>query len=78
MKYHVQFLDKDLKGNTVDAMGSDGVFILDGRNTLETMMNDAVDRKHQLRIVHKYVGWSIRQGDRLDNATEIARYEELN
>jgi hypothetical protein len=84
MKYHVQFLEQSIVDNglLVEALGSDGVFILDGRNTLETMKEDAMDRLRALRKVRKFVGFVIKEGNRFDRAacifteTDIAIYTE--
>ena len=35
----------------VDCMGSDGVFIIDGRNKLSTMINDCLERIERLKNV---------------------------
>jgi len=72
MTAYVQFLTKNLKGQTVEACGSDGVFILDGRNCLDTMINDAYEQKHKLRFVQKhYVGFEIRKGARFESYTVV-------
>ena len=73
MTHYIQFKDKDLKGNVVDAIGTDGVFILDGRNGLNTMFQDGMKRMLQLRRVHKYVGFVVMKGSRFDNSKEIMR-----
>ena len=71
MKYHVQFLQESItcENEVVEALGSDGVFILDGRNSLATMIQDAADRMYQLRNIHKYVGYIIKKGERFGNCT---------
>jgi hypothetical protein len=73
MHTHVQFLEKNLNGDIRDACGSDGVFILDGRNNLPTFIYDARNRAKQLSRVSHFVGFSIRCGARLDNCREIYR-----
>lgn len=75
MKAFVQFLDKDLSGKIGDACGSDGVFILDGRNNFDTMINDAYERIKQLRKIHTFAGFEIRKGTRLENYKTM--YKEL-
>lgn len=64
MKYHVQFLEESIvdKNITVEAYGSDSVFILDGRNTLVTMVNNAKEQMKRLNGIHKYVGFIIKEG----------------
>ena len=66
MKYHVQFLTTSVvnKNIVVEALGSDAVFILDGRNNLTTMIEDAKLRMKQLASVQNYVGFVIKQGAR--------------
>jgi len=74
-KYFVQFKElRSYKWNNaanklervapyyIDACGSDGVFILDGRNALETMENDAIERAHKLSKVKSYDRYEIRKG----------------
>ena len=46
----------------VDATGSDGVFILDGRNNIYTMRADAKERAHKFRFIHKYTHAKIMKG----------------
>jgi hypothetical protein len=67
MKYFVQFLhirENELHEN----LGSDGVFILDGRNNLNTMKCDAQERMFKLRNVSKIDGYRIMEGERFTNA----------
>ncbi len=63
MKYFVQFKTTDLAGNLIDAAGSDGIFVLDGRNDLGTMVQDVYDRIEKLRFVKKYKFFEIHKGD---------------
>lgn len=59
MKAYVQFMSKGR-----ESLGSDGVFILDGRQKLETWKKDARKRKHQLRFVAPYIdGFKIMEGN---------------
>ncbi len=83
MKYFARFLTlssgktfKDGKMITVEkfpteAIGSDGVFILDGRNNLETMKIDAKKRIEQLKNIHTFIGFKIMKGERFIDAKEI-------
>lgn len=75
-KYFAQFFDKNLDGELVEAMGSDGVFILDGRNDMRTWEDDASDRIYKLRNVQKYHGYQIRYGSftQYRNLSAIKRY----
>ena len=71
MKYYVQFTHvrkNEMKRN----LGSDGVFILDGRNSLDTMKVDAMIRMNQLRNVACIDGYRIIKADRFtDEGTVI-------
>jgi hypothetical protein len=71
MKVYAQYLTKDLNGNIVEAMGSDSVFILDGRNKPDTMINDSLIRMNQLRNIHPdYIGFRIYQGERIQDGNQ--------
>lgn len=88
MKYYAQFLtlssgQKFNEGKMitvekfpVDALGSDGVFILDGRNSLNTMKTDAKKRIEQLKNVRTFVGFKIMKGERFTNSKEV--YKQVN
>ncbi len=58
--HYVQFLV-----NGEEAIGSNGVFILDDRDNLRTMIFDSKERGRKLtRHMHKnYDGFSIRKGN---------------
>ena len=42
--------------------GSDSVYVLDGRNTIDNMREDAKDRIYKLRFVQRYNGFKICYG----------------
>lgn len=67
MKYWVQFLTPSATDKTqlVDALGDTGVFILDGRNSSETMRRDALRRAQCLEHWKKYAAYRIVSGPRL-------------
>jgi len=46
MKYYVQFLTLNSKNKIVRALGSDEIFILDERNNVNTMLEDAHKRMY--------------------------------
>ena len=46
----------------VDATGSEGVFILDGRNSIYTMRADAKERAYRLRLIHNFTHAKIMKG----------------
>ena len=73
MRTYVQFLDIDLKKKLTEAMGTDGVMIVDGRKHLQHHICDAQIRMHRLRKIHSYVGYRIMKGERFDNS--ICTYE---
>lgn len=90
MKYYAQFQTessgqafKDGKMINVtkfpiDALGSDGVFILDGRNSLCTMKEDAKQRMQQLSKVRSFIGFKIMQGERFTKSKEIYNSLEIS
>ncbi len=71
MKYHVQFLAVGLYGELGEACGSDGVFILDGRNKLDTMIEDAHKRMQELSKVRSFIGFRIYKGQRFGEGREM-------
>jgi hypothetical protein len=73
MKYYAEFLTTDLKGNTVTALGSEGVHVLDGRLRLESMIEDTKFqmRKFQRTVHPDYCGFQIRKGERFEDKNPI-------
>jgi len=68
MTHYLQFLVVDNNKRLSDLLGSDGVFILDGRNNLNTMKADAQLRMHRLRFVQPHIiGYKIVKGTRFDD-----------
>lgn len=60
MKAYVQFLTLDTKNGVCDLLGSDGVFILDGRNKVRTWIEDAHIQRDRLKNVQPdIVGYKI-------------------
>lgn len=51
-----------LDGTLNDATGSDGIYFLDGRNKISTMIADANKRITQLSAVKNYKYFEIRRG----------------
>ena len=72
---YVQFYTTGcMTGKEIECSGSDGVFILDGRNRLDIMIQDAKDRIRQLRFVKSdIVAFSICKGDRFSDSREVYR-----
>jgi len=67
MKYYVRFMQEGTTGELVERLGSDGVFVLDGRNSIGTMIRDARRRMVQLVSITDIVGFKIMQGSRFAN-----------
>ena len=67
MKYYTQFTHVENKKTVVDNLGSRGVYILDGRNTLTSMKCDSLVRMNRLKKVSKIDGYKIIKSDRFDN-----------
>lgn len=77
MRYWVQFLQESSgyipgtippqfgEKKLIDACGDSGVFILDGRNSSETMRQDALKRAQRLQHWRKYPAFRICSGPRL-------------
>lgn len=64
MKYYVQFKKYNLANEISDCLGTDGVYILDGRNKLNTMIVDAFEQIYRLRRVQKgIIGFVIHKGN---------------
>ena len=76
MKYHTQFLVKYTpEGEIQELLGSDGVYILDGRNHIGTMIKDSLERIEKLKNVQKkIVGFKIMKGPRFGDCTEIHKW----
>ena len=53
-----RFSDEHIK--PIPMCGSDSVYILDGRNNLDTMISDAEKRVEKMRTIHPYIcGYKI-------------------
>ena len=79
MRYWVQFLQHPLKApdyvsidhsRWIDATGDRSVFILDGRNSQETMRTDALKQAQRMEHWEKYPAFQLCKGDRLFNETK--------
>ena len=71
MKYYAQFYrPSDTTSNSkTEMLGSDSVFILDGRNKLLTMIADARKRMHQLKGVRNdIIAFTINRGERFSKS----------
>jgi len=75
MKLYAQFLEIDLAGKLSEACGSDGVLVLDGRKSANSLTVDIEMQWHKLSKLHKYVGYRIYRGGRFsDNNTLVKQY----
>ena len=63
MKAYVQFYQTDLAGNLQEACGSDGVYILDARQSTATHIEDACIRAMVLSRVKRFEAFKIMKGD---------------
>ena len=62
MKTWAQFY-QHVGDRVAPCLGSDAVFILDGRNSIKTMKEDCEERIRQLKNCHKYVAYRIYRGE---------------
>jgi len=86
MNVYVQFCEtrtNDFNHNTmtfeectpyeVDCLGSDGVFILDGRNTIDTMIDDAIQQVKRLQYVKPWItSFKIIKGKKFGEGRTLA------
>jgi hypothetical protein len=61
MKNYIQYLDYDLSGKLSEPCGDRSIVVLDGRNSLETMIKDGIDFNGYRRP--NYPHFRIMQGD---------------
>jgi len=73
---YVQYFHKDLSGQLVEALGDRSIVILDGRNNLETMKQDAVSFNGVRRPV--YDAYQIRKGDSFSRSQPITGIVQLD
>lgn len=73
MKWYIQFMLLNKKKDTIlEAVGSDSVFMLDGRNNLETMALDGIEQMRKLQSLHpEYMGFDIIKGLRISNDNQV-------
>ena len=62
----------------IDRLGSDGVFILDGRNSLDTMIVDCHEQVDRLRNIYHAKGFDICKGERFSDSRVIYKSLHLN
>lgn len=73
-RYYVKFFE-----NERECCGSDSIFILDGRNKLPTMIEDAKLQKWKLRYVKPFYNrfQIIKSGNRLFENTKVLYDSEV-
>ena len=68
MKYYLQFLTTNVEETEViELLGSEGVFVLDGRCNLRSMKCTAQERMYKLKHLHEIDGYKIMKGDKFSN-----------
>lgn len=90
MRYWVQFLDYstgyvpgsipprfDGPKTLQDVCGSDGIYMLDGRNSEATMRRDALERAIRLQHWKQFAGFQIVQGESLTQEVRRTPVETL-
>lgn len=73
--YYVQYYEKR-GGNFVEPCGDRSILILDGRNNLDTMRQDA-ENNNGVRRPH-YDAYRIFKGDSFLNSVPITEFKRLN
>ena len=78
MKYYVHFLTENPFTQEIETgLGSDAIYILDGRTRLDTMINDAYERQYKLRKVKPFFcGFRVYRGTRFDD-NNTCLYEKI-
>lgn len=65
-----RFSDANIK--PIEMCGSDGVYILDGRNNLDNMILDAEKRLEKMRMIHTYIiGYKIIKAQRFSDTGTV-------
>lgn len=90
MRYWVQFLHESTgyiagtippqfgKPELIDACGGSAVFILDGRNSAETMRRDALKHAQRMQHYKKFEAFQIVTGGRLFDETRRGPVHRLS
>ena len=72
MKYYLQFLTASVdETKVIELLGSEGVFVLDGRWNEHSMRCAAQEQMHRLRHLHKIDGYRIMKGNKFSNGVCI-------
>jgi len=62
MVNYIQFYTRLLNGEIDEAIASDGVCPLDGRLSLDNMIDVGYSQAYSLRKLHKFVGFIVMRG----------------
>lgn len=80
LRQKTQFINgkiETIKTEVDSILGSDAIYILDGRNNLATMITDSRERKEQMKnFFSDCVGFRIRKGSRFSDNNPIL-YTEI-
>ena len=75
MQYYAQFLISGTDGEPQDLLGSDGVYVLDGRNHIGSMCKDSFNRIEKLKAVQPHIiGFKIMKGKKFTESYEVHRW----
>jgi hypothetical protein len=67
MRAYVQFLTRDTLGGECDLLGSEGVYCLDGRKSVDNWVYDAEEMAWRRRKIHKIIGFKIMMGSKFSD-----------
>ena len=62
MKYYIQFLETKLDGNLDELLGTDGIYPIDGRLSLDNMKAQGIKRAKQLSGIKAIDGLRVMRG----------------
>jgi len=77
MKYYIQFYTRLLNGEIDEALASDSVLPLDGRLSIENMLNAGYEQAHSLRYVAHHCGFKVMQGSSFTTGRPCSLYHSL-
>lgn len=84
MKYYVQFMDYSVPGSwnnhkseLIDACGDTGVYILDGRSSVENMRRDALKRAQRMEHYKRFAAFRIVKADGFNRPEHASTKPEL-
>ena len=77
MKYYIQFYTRLLNGEIDEAIASDGVMPLDGRLSLDNMINAGFEQAYSLRNVQRHCGFKVMIGSSFLTGKPVTLYQNL-